>query len=488
LIQSVDDLKNEGSRRRTIDVRAFGRNSVTFELKFSENMKWMGAQMLLIGVLFSAQVAGIDVTFRLNMQGFSGFNTPEVNGTFNNWCGSCNPMSDSDGDGIWETTIDIPPGNIQYKFSFDNWAGQENLSAASGCVTNDGSFSNRTLTVAPGVEPEIVCWGLCTDCIPADNGEWTLSWSDEFNGTELDGSIWTPEFGDHGWGNNELQNYTDSPNNINVSNGRLTITAREEGAGNYTSARIITNNKMEFQYGKIEARIRVPIGQGIWPAFWMLGANFESVGWPHCGEIDIMEHVNNEPLTNSAIHWFNNFGHTYETNSVPFIKNEFRLYGAIWNEDGVTFFLDDAPFFHFDFESSNNSEQIFQKPFFFLLNVAVGGNWPGSPDATTTFPASMEVDYIRVYAPSALSNRQTEPADPVQLFPVPVQDMLNVDMGEGNGVWTISVYDVQGKKLEDHSGNEGIYIINTSKWSASVYFLLIERQGFGVRSYRVVKR
>jgi beta-glucanase (GH16 family) len=443
----------------------------------------------MVAVLMSVQSAAIDVTFKLNMQGFEGFNTPEVNGSFNNWCGSCNPMSDNDGDGIWETTIDLPPGNIQYKFSFDNWAGQENLSAASGCVSNDGTFSNRTLNVAPDVDPGIVCWGLCSDCIQVDEGEWSLSWSDEFNGTELDATVWTPEFGDHGWGNNELQNYTDSPDNLDVSNGRLTITAREEGAGsgNFTSARIITNDKMEFEYGKIEARIKVPIGQGIWPAFWMLGANFETVGWPHCGEIDIMEHVNNEPLTNSAVHWFNNFGHTYRTNSIPFVKDEFRLYGAIWDEEGVTFLLDDYPFYYFDFEAGNNSEPIFQRPFFFLLNVAVGGNWPGNPDVTTTFPASMEVDYVRVYTPAVLSNKETVLADPIRLYPVPMKEVLNVDLGTENGEWTISMYDVQGKRVDAFHGREAFLTIDSSKLNAGVYFLVIDRADIGLRTYRVVK-
>ncbi len=436
--------------------------------------------------LTSIETFGADITFRLNMNGYSGFNIPQVSGTFNNWCGNCNPMTDPDGDGIWEATINIPASTIEYKFSFDNWAGQENLSAQNGCTSSDGQFTNRMLTIAGDAELNPVCWSLCTDCLIPDEENWVLSWSDEFDGNALDMDTWTHELGSSGWGNNELQNYTSSPNNLEVSEGSLKIIARSGGIGSnsFSSARIITNNKMEFQYGKIEARIKVPVGQGIWPAFWMLGANYETVGWPQCGEIDIMEHVNNEPLTNSAMHW-NQGGHTYRSSSVPFDATEFHLYGAIWNEDGVTFLLDDEPWWHFPFSPANNTAPIFQNPFFFLLNVAVGGNWPGNPNASTPFPAIMEVEYIRIFEIQPLSNSTIDLSE-VNLYPVPANDQLTISMGSHQGSWTYRIFDVAGKIILSGNGSGDTEMVDIQGWKAGVYVVELRSEG-GVKRMKVVK-
>jgi beta-glucanase (GH16 family) len=448
------------------------------------------SRFLLLGIFFySISTSGADVTFRLNMNGLSGFNVPFVSGTFNNWCGNCHHMTDADGDGIWERTINIPAGMLQYKFTFGNWAGQENLTATSGCTVSDGQFVNRSLNVQSDIVLNAVCWGLCSDCLQPDDNIWELFWSDEFEGTALDNEIWTRELGNSGWGNNELQNYTSSPNNLQVSDGTLKIIARQESSGtsNYTSARIITNNKMEFQYGKIEARIKIPFGQGLWPAFWMLGGNFESVGWPHCGEIDIMEHVNNQPLTNSAIHWFNNVSHTYRTNSIPFDGNDFHKYGAIWNETGVTFMLDDHPFFYFAFSEANNSAQIFQKPFFFLLNVAVGGNWPGSPNESTPFPAIMEVDYVRIYNLSTVSTDTAEMPDATRIYPIPASDKLNISFESISGLREISVFNILGQLIMTVPASEDHILIETQSWQSGVYIIKVQEPFSEVKNYRVVK-
>ncbi len=445
------------------------------------------AFLISFAFLFSAHAG--NVTFKLNMAGFAGFETPEVNGTFNGWCGNCNAMSDPDGDNIWEVTVDIPDGPIQYKFSFDNWAGEEELSYETQCIATDGTFHNRTLNVSGDMVLDMVCWGLCSDCLVPDDDIWVLNWSEEFEGNALDTDTWSHEFGSHGWGNNELQMYTSSPNNLEVSNGTLKITAREENVGgaDYTSARIRTLGKMEFLYGKIEARIKVPLGQGIWPAFWMMGANFEEVGWPHCGEMDVMEHVNNEPLTNSAIHWFNGFGHTYETKTAPLEAEEWNVYGADWDEEGVTYLINDQPYFHFPFSLNDNTQPIFTQPFFLLLNVAVGGNWPGSPDFTTAFPAVMEVDYIRIFEKSGLS-AGTDDRPEIRLFPVPTTAVLNVEFGESIAERSIAIFDVNGRQVRSAKAPGSQVSLHVSNLSPGTYFLGVLTAGGEERRFKFMKQ
>jgi beta-glucanase (GH16 family) len=232
-----------------------------------------------------------------------------------------------------------------------------------------------------------------------------LVWAEEFNYTgPPDPNNWNFEIGGDGWGNNELQYYTDRSTNANVANGVLTITALEEqeGGRDFTSARITTQNKFDFKYGRIEARIRLPYGQGIWPAFWMLGANFSTVGWPYCGEIDIMEMVGGEGKDNTTwatIHWDNDgtkadYGLSY-TLPNGILADEFHVFAVEWDSEKIVAFIDDVEYFVADITPPALSE--FQNNFFIILNVAVGGDWPGPPDASTTFPQTMEVDYVRVY-------------------------------------------------------------------------------------------
>jgi beta-glucanase (GH16 family) len=231
---------------------------------------------------------------------------------------------------------------------------------------------------------------------------WELIWSDEFSGSSLNTSNWSYQFGNGGWGNNEWQYYTNAAENIEVSDGQLKITARHEGTGatEYTSARIITKGLFDVEYGKIEARMKLPLGQGLWPAFWTLGANIDEVSWPECGEIDIMEHVSNEYMTHGAVHWENN-GHAYVGNGVNTDPTQYHVYGVIWEENLIRWYIDGVQFYQFTIQASNNSDEAFRHPMFLLLNLAVGGNWPGYPDATTPFPSSMFVDYVRVYQPAA---------------------------------------------------------------------------------------
>lgn len=230
--------------------------------------------------------------------------------------------------------------------------------------------------------------------------QYQLIWSDEFNASSLDLNKWTPEIGqgNWGWGNNELQYYTATANNIVLDTGYLHIIALQQqiGTANYSSARIKTEGKFDFQYGKVEARIKVPMGQGLWPAFWMLGSNISTVSWPLCGEIDVMEHINNEMLIHGTHHYDNN-GHVYQGDTIGTNPADFHIYSIEWTSDSIQWFLDGQLYFQTNIGAGSVSKTEFHAPFFLLLNMAVGGNWPGSPNTATAFPATMMIDYVRVY-------------------------------------------------------------------------------------------
>lgn len=241
--------------------------------------------------------------------------------------------------------------------------------------------------------------------------EWKLVWSDEFNGTKLDTNTWNYEIGNGnwGWGNGEWEYYTDREENVEVSNGTLKIKALKEDYGeqHYTSGRITTKGKKEFKYGKVEARIKLPSFKGAWPAFWTLGTNIGSVGWPKCGEIDIMEAINDENNTHGAIHWnVESAGYTGQgDNGVSSItrlpegyqRTEWHTYGIIWNEKLIQWYIDDKVFFSHNITASHMSE--FRMDHFILLNLAICGEWPGYVVDETAFPdkSIMEVDYVRIY-------------------------------------------------------------------------------------------
>ncbi|MGB1075400.1 MAG: family 16 glycosylhydrolase [Flavobacteriales bacterium] len=230
-----------------------------------------------------------------------------------------------------------------------------------------------------------------------------LIWSDEFNGDQIDFNNWTYDLGASGWGNQELQNYTSSTDNSYVHNGHLMIVARQNGF-HYTSARMKSIGLQEFQYGRIDVRAMLPEGQGIWPAIWMLGANFHNVGWPACGEIDIMELIGSSPnVVHGTIHYGNDYSqHQYvgQGTSIPFgqsFADEFHVFSIEWDENGITWLLDDQPYYSVNNNVTGNQNYPFDNPFFFILNVAVGGLWPGYPDASTSFPQFMAVDFVRVF-------------------------------------------------------------------------------------------
>lgn len=223
-----------------------------------------------------------------------------------------------------------------------------------------------------------------------------LQWSDEFDGTAINTSNWSFETGGGGWGNNEKQYYQQE--NASVSNGNLVITARKQSAGGlpYTSARMITKGKREFTYGRIEARIKLPQGQGQWPAFWMLGANISTVPWPKCGEIDIMENTNTSNTVLGTMHWFNT-AYTYYSGNTNTTPTDYHIYSVEWTPSAITWFVDGVPFHTGNIANNINGTEEFHSPFFILLNMAVGGNLPGQTIDESRLPASMYVDYVRVY-------------------------------------------------------------------------------------------
>jgi beta-glucanase (GH16 family) len=230
--------------------------------------------------------------------------------------------------------------------------------------------------------------------------------SDEFdvNG-KPNSEIWNYDIGtgNNGWGNGELQYYTDRTENVTVQNGILLITARKESfnGSSYTSARLLTKGKFEQAYGRYEARIRVPYGQGMWPAFWLLGANSDTVVWPQCGEIDIMEYRGQNPTTIlGTVHGPGYSGGNSISKSYNLLNDRFdtgfHVYGIEWGPEYINFYVDDVLYNQIT-PSDVTGEWVFDKPFYIIINLAVGGSFVGSPNSETVFPQTMLVDYVRVY-------------------------------------------------------------------------------------------
>jgi beta-glucanase (GH16 family) len=245
------------------------------------------------------------------------------------------------------------------------------------------------------------------------DASWTLTWSDEFdgpNGSAPDPAKWTLISGGNGWGNKELEYYTARPQNVHVEDGNLVITALKEDytgadgvARGFTSARMQTMGKFDQAYGRFEARIKIPEGQGIWPAFWMLGANLDEAHWPGAGEIDIMENIGREPGTvHGTIHGpgysgAKGIGAPYSLPSGRF-ADDYHVYAIEWDPNQIRFYVDDHLYeTRTPADLPQGTKWVYDHPFFVLLNCAVGGGWPGNPDDTSTYPQKMLVDYVRVY-------------------------------------------------------------------------------------------
>ncbi len=242
---------------------------------------------------------------------------------------------------------------------------------------------------------------------PAAAAVGDVVWSQEFNGSAgsaPDGSVWNYDTGAGGWGNGELQTYTTSRNNSALDGqGNLVITARREADGSYTSARLQSNDKVEVKYGRVEARIQIPRGQGIWPAFWMLGGDFPQTSWPSSGEIDIMENVGKEPhRIYGTVHGPGYSGGAgisgvYQHPQNWSFADTFHTYAVDWKPGSITWSVDGNVFHQVTTSRVGGNPWVFDKAYFLILNVAVGGQWPGYPDGSTQLPQQMKVDYVRVY-------------------------------------------------------------------------------------------
>jgi len=266
---------------------------------------------------------------------------------------------------------------------------KDNLQEATGTIRND----DNTLSITEEGYTS-------ADSYPGMN----LVWSDEFNDDGIDLGNWTYDVGANGWGNQELQNYTTSSDNSYTQDGKLVIVAQEISDGVYNSARLKSIGLQEFQYGRIDVRAILPVDDGLWPAIWMLGADFPSDGWPSCGEIDIMELVGSNPRRiHGTVHWgANNSQHQYTGQgvSIPFpetFADEFHVFSIIWEENSIRWLLDDEEYYSIDGNVTGTQAYPFNDEFFFIMNVAVGGEWPGPPSENTTFPEFMAVDYVRVF-------------------------------------------------------------------------------------------
>jgi beta-glucanase (GH16 family) len=258
-----------------------------------------------------------------------------------------------------------------------------------------------------------------------ESGSWSLAWSDEFDGpagTLPDPVKWKYDVGADGWGNRELEDYcapgspapcdARAPNAVQDGRGRLVISAARNSTGAWTSARLNTKGLEQIKYGRVEARLRLPAAAGLWPAFWLLGSDISATGWPDCGEIDVMENVPaNVPgglgadVIKSTLHGpgysgVQGVGRTLKFPGGGRVDDEFHVYGVIWSPGKIEFYVDDParPYFKATPKSLPKGKHwVFDKPFFIIMNLAVGGSWPKNPDATTPNPARMLVDYVRVY-------------------------------------------------------------------------------------------
>jgi beta-glucanase (GH16 family) len=268
------------------------------------------------------------------------------------------------------------------------------IAALMVCAWSPGCGSAKSTPTAPSPTPS-----------PTPSPSQT--WADEFDGpanTLPDPSKWTYDLGNNnGWGNRELETYTNSVQNVRLDgSGHLIIHVDRTDSG-YTSARIKTQGLLSARYGRIEARIRLPFGQGIWPAFWALGSNITSVGWPQCGEIDIMENIGREPSINhGSVHGPGYSGGNSVTGlfTLPAgarFSDDFHVFAIQWASQTITFSVDGAAYKTVTPASlPSGASWVFENPFFLILNVAVGGNFPGNPDASAQFPQEMIVDYVRV--------------------------------------------------------------------------------------------
>ena len=339
-------------------------------------------------------------------------------------------------------------------------------------ITLDNLVWQSSATSTPTPDPEPTPTGTGGPTLVLDNlsgqgnvsptsySGYQLTWSDEFNQQTLDTATWNFDLGGGGWGNNELQYY--QQDNVAIDRGHLVITAKEENRGgrSFTSSRIKTEGTMEFGFGRVDIRAALPRGQGIWPALWALGADFQQVGWPYCGELDIMEMIGGggrENTVHGTLHWNvggigQPYAPTYQGGAFEKAGDDFgdgfNVFSMVREHDRVQWLVNDA-LYHEQYLPDSIDFKPFDNPFFLIFNIAVGGNWPGSPDASTQFPQRMVVDYVRVFS----ANNENEDSDGDGIpdsddaFPLDPNESLDTDR---DGVGDNADSDDDGDGVSDY--------------------------------------
>ena len=289
--------------------------------------------------------------------------------------------------------------------------GCASLGSAPGTRTTPPITSETTARPGTTATPGITATPGTTATHKRQASSWKLVWSDEFNGPQgapPDPNKWTPDIGGGGWGNQQLDYDTDNQNAYQDGQGNLVLVARKDdtaryqcwyGPCRYTSAQITTSGHFSFTYGLLEARIKIPsFGQGVWSAFWLLGDNCATVGWPTCGEIDIMENVGKEPdLIYGTAHGPGYFSGSYKLQHGAFSDN-FHVFALQWDASHLYFFIDNINYYTVDRATlTNQADWVYNHPFHIVLNMPIGGTWAGNPDSATVFPEKMSISYVRLY-------------------------------------------------------------------------------------------
>ena len=390
----------------------------------------MNLRIYILSVLLSVAISTtIEFSIDMSNQEFptEDYTDVVINGSWNDWSGWGVTLNDNNQDQIYTGSLEIAnPGDYQYVIALtgadDNWSGWgQIINAPLGSFCDfypEDEWANYGFSFESNINiTQSYCAGTCDEfCDPGlddggDTGDehnhdvdgYTLVWSDEFNGDSIDESKWNFEVGNGnwGWGNGESQYYRSQ--NASIEDGKLIIEARNESYGgfNYTSTRMQTKNKGDWLYGKIKASIKVPSGGGTWPAFWMMPTESVYGGWPNSGEIDIMEHVGCDSGTiHGSIHCdqYNHIENTQQTGTYSIQTNTFHEYAIEWNENSISWFIDDVLYFTFNKTNDDYSSWPFDQKFFLILNLAVGGNWGGICSFNgNTFPQEYQIDYIRVF-------------------------------------------------------------------------------------------
>lgn len=324
------------------------------------------------------------------------------------------------------------------------------------------------------IKLSIFLFGLFVSPLLAQEDCQVLIWSDEFNiNGAPDPQNWTYDLGagEGGWGNREIQFYRNVSENVRVEDGNLVINAIKNNAGQWTSARVKSQGRQSFQYGRVEFRAKLPIGSGTWPALWLLGDNITQVGWPSCGEIDVMEHVGKDPgKIHGSLHSPSSFGNTQNTGStnINTFASEFHLYSVDWTPQSMTFKVDDIAYYVYAPNPKNNENWPFDQPFFLIMNIAMGGNFGSDPqyesgdlrngvDPNLSF-AEMLVDYVRVYqalteAPEISGDSIVDPNATGLQYSVPVQggsfnwmvpEGATITAGQGTNTITVDWGEAEG--------------------------------------------